>query len=53
MRNPQFQSIVSTKFDEYYYGSFDHLLRLLALGWHVFSDSRVEFQQGLSLFKSE
>ena len=31
MRNPQFQSIVSTKFDEYC-GSFDHLLQLFALG---------------------
>ena len=31
MRNPQFQSIVSRKFDEYC-GSFDHLLQLLALG---------------------
>ena len=52
MKNPQFLSIVSTKFDEYC-GSFDHLPQLLALGWQFFSDSRVEYQQGLSLLKSE
>ena len=52
MENPQFQSIVSMKFDEYC-GSFDRLPPLLVLGWHFFSDSRVEYQQGLSLLKSE
>ena len=42
MRNPQFQSIVSKTFDEYYCGSFGHLPQLLALEWHFFFVSCVD-----------